>query len=163
MRNALLGGSLALAASCAGDSPNRLPAAAERALRNPDAMELFALDPVLPNTPGSTPGAEFHDYTILGRAAVSDAAQRAEVAELVLRGIRESDGRVAACFDPRHGVRVEQGGHVLELVICYECLSLAAYGDLLGAGVARRSALTSASVGPELTKVFERAGLRIAK
>ena len=42
---------------------------------------------------------------MLRRAEIGPAAQQREILELVERGIRESDGTIAACFDPRHGIR----------------------------------------------------------
>jgi hypothetical protein len=149
-------------AACTSATDNRLPADAEAALRSARTMELFALDPtpLRLGVPQPEKGA-FHDYPILGRASLTDAVQAKALGELVLRGIRESDGKVAACFNPRHGIRVEQNGKTLDVVICYECLSLSVHGDLLGSADARIGLLTAERVEPAVTAIFQGAGLTI--
>lgn len=161
-----------VAVGCSKDAPadapvvekkNGLPIEAELLLGNAPDMELFALDPK-PRTPESTLPAEgqMHGYGFTGRAIVKDKVQRKALAEMVLRGIRESDGKQAKCFEPRHGMRVAQGGKTLELLICYECLSIEAHGSVFGEGAEKRIVLTSASVEPAMTKAFTEAGLTIA-
>ncbi len=147
----------------ASNEKNRLPAEAEALLRAASTLELFSLDPT-PLPPDAAPPAQgaLHGYRITGRASLSEASPRKALAELVLRGIRESDGSQAKCFKPRHGIRVEQGAMVLELVICYECLSIEAYGNVFGKGVAQQVVLTSQIVEPEVTSAFGTAGLIIA-
>ena len=148
---------------CSSSEENRLPTEAERALVTARSLDLFALDPVplAKDAPAPEKGA-FHDYAILGHAKLTDAVQAKALGELVVRGIRESDGTVAACFNPRHGIRVTQDGRTLDLVICYECLSLTAHGDLLGAPDARLGLLTAQRVEPGITAIFEGAGLKLA-
>ena len=126
-------------------------------------MELLSLDPT-PLPPAAPPPAlgVFHGYKITGRAALSDAGKRKALGELVLRGIRESDGRQAKCFEPRHGIRFEQDEKVLELVICYECLSIEAFGNVFAAGLEPRTVLTSNAVEPAVTNAFNELGLKIA-
>ena len=53
----------------------------------------------------------------------------------------DSKGLVAGCFNPRHGIRATAGGKTVELVICYECLSMKVYVD----GKAKRAVLTTSS------------------
>ena len=60
------------------------------------------------------------------------------------KGVEENDGTVANCFNPRHGIRATHEGNTVELVICFECLSMQAY-----LGAERSGALTTAS--PERT------------
>jgi hypothetical protein len=133
-------------------------------LREAPKLEIFALDPmpIAEEALATTKVDHLHGYPILGRATLTDGKARAELADLVLRGIRESDGKVAACFNPRHGIRAKHDGRTLDLVICYECLSMTAYGDALGAGVDRKGILTAPSVESAVTRIFTEAGLRIA-
>lgn len=155
--------SLVLALGCSSAEENRLPPEAERALRGARSLELFALDPN-PVMQGAVPPEKgvFHEYPILGRAVLSDAVQAKALGELVLRGIRESDGTAAACFHPRHGIRVSLDGRILDLVICYECLSLSAHGELLGSAGPRLGLLTAQRVESGVTAIFEGAGLKPA-
>ena len=155
-----LGLVMMMAAACTGVQDNRLPAEAEALLRGASSIELLALDPM--RLPAGATGAQLHGYAITGQATLDDAGQCKQVANLILRGIKESEGMVAACFNPRHGLRIEHEGKRLELVICFECLSLQAHGNALGDGVEQTSVLTSQSVEPEVTKIFAAAGLSIA-
>ena len=52
---------------------------------------------------------------------VKDAEVRKEIVTALDKGIGESDGNWAKCFDPRHGIRVQREGKTVELVICFEC------------------------------------------
>lgn len=103
--------------------------------------------------------ARFHDQPVLGTAEVTDAALRDRLLALVERGIEASDGRVAACFDPRHGISVTVDGEVTDLLICFECHSMAAWVG----GVAADGHRTANSVEPEVSRIFEELGLEIAE
>lgn len=158
-------GALVLAlAACTTSEDRRLPGEADAWLAGATRIEIFALDPMHEALYGTdSPESEsLHGYRILGRAVLEDPAKCAELGGLIRRGIRESDGRVAACFNPRHGLRIERDSRELELVICFECLSMHAYGEALGTPGDNASALTSDSVEREVSRIFESAGLTIA-
>jgi hypothetical protein len=44
------------------------------------------------------------------------------------KGIRESDGRVMNCFNPRHGIRLITGSTTNDLLICFECQVIKGWG-----------------------------------
>ena len=161
---ATLGACLLIATACSTSNDNRLPPQAVQALRGATKLEIFALDPEpIPDAQrkaGST--TDLHGYPILGRATLTDANARKELVDLVLRGVRESDGKVAACFNPRHGIRAEHDSKTFDLVICYECLSMSIYSGGSGAASKVASALTSQSVEKQVTAVFTAAGLTIS-
>jgi len=121
---------LALCA-CARAVQEPLPESALVDLREPERLEIFALEPLALDMRGIAEDAveQLHGHEILRRATVEDEGLRREILAQIERGIRDSDGRIAACFDPRHGVRAERGGHTTELVICYECLAIHVYED----------------------------------
>ena len=146
---------------CGSAPENRLPAEARVMLERATRIEILALDPVPAQMRSPPPAETWHDFGVLGRATLSDAAECAELAQLILRGIRESDGTVAACFDPRHGLRVEEQGKVLELLICYECLSMQVFEGSIAPGGKPAWLLTSSTPEPGVTRIYERAGLRI--
>jgi hypothetical protein len=79
--------------------------------------------------------------------------------DLVRRGIETSDGRVAMCFLPRHGVVLRRGEERLDLVICYECLQLRMYREGAGESGGVR---TSDEVEGEVSAVFRAHGLTLA-
>ena len=147
--------------SCSSARDNRLPEGAEAVLRGAGTIEIFALDPIhVSERESSAPS--LHGYPILGSATITDHGQRAALVELVLDGIVKSEGEQAFCFDPRHGLRAVHEGRTLELVICYECLSMNAYGDSTGTAAERVTVLTAESVERGVTRIYEGAGLTIA-
>jgi hypothetical protein len=132
------------------------------ALKSPTAMTILALKPdrPLPAASAEKPDGSdlFHGYKILGKADVDDAALRAKVVSLVERAVSDSDGTVAACFLPRHGVRIENNGKIVELVICFECHSMKGHGP----DGSEFNPSISASVEGALSDVFRSRGLTIA-
>src|SRR5262249_60405830 len=77
--------------------------------------------------------------------------------ELVLRGTHDPPKLPFRSFDPRHGLRARAGGHVAELVICYECARMRTYLD----GRRLRDVLTGNVVEPKVTALYEAHGLKI--
>jgi hypothetical protein len=149
-----------LLAACRGGFEKRIGPEAGAVLSDPDALEILALEPRLEPLGGPLPpdADAFHGYLVLGRAGVSDPAERARIIALVGRGIEEADDRVAACFAPRHGLHATLEGRSLDLVICYECLRI----RLFGAGGDGREVQTANGVEKELSEIFRAHGLAIA-
>ena len=152
--------SSALLGSCAGEPSfsDEIALETRGVLERPDGLEIFALHPY-PHMPegAAEDGADFHGYRILGSTEVDDAAQRKVLIDLVAIGVDESDGTVAACFDPRHGLRVRQGDEVVDLVICFACLSM----HLHGPGELQDSVTIDDSPEPAMTQQFESLGLDV--
>lgn len=137
-----------------GDVPPREAAL----LRDAPALELLALDPAPPTPEQLRDPARFHGYGVLGRAVVTDPAKRLALLDLLARSGKENDGTAAACFNPRHGVRAEVGGHTAELVICFECLTWKVFGD----GTFAANGDTSQTHEPEVSALYRAEGLTIA-
>ncbi len=67
----------------------------------------------------------FHGFEILGRAEIVDSNERQELVEALKKGVTEGKKREPlACFDPRHGIRAVKSGINVDLVICFECLTV---------------------------------------
>jgi hypothetical protein len=111
-------------------------AALEKLADAPSTMALYSLDPgQLVHDETIRTQTVFHGYDILGRADVTDASEQRALVRALASGARESDGRtVALCFNPRHGLHVEQAGQAMDFVICFECLQVHAHGFQLGDG-----------------------------
>lgn len=123
-----------------------------------DGVELLALHPYPYQLDRDGDEMErFHGYGVLGRADLVGKATANELVDLIERGIEGSNGMVAACFNPRHGLRVTVDGSDWDFLICYECLSMKVYRDGDGQG----GHLTVQSVEPKVTAVFAAAGLQI--
>ncbi len=148
---------LASVAACSARIGDRLPKTALDVLRSPDSMEILALHPFPHEAEGKPADEEssFHGYRILGRAMVPVAADRTHIVDLVIRGIEESDGTVAACFNPRHGIRARSGDREIDLVICYECLSMLVRGP----GLEPASATTTQAPEAALREIWRSYGL----
>jgi hypothetical protein len=135
--------------ACARD--NKLPADALAVLENAKSFDLYSLDP---DRLKGKPKNDFHGWRVLGKTAVADNTTRAGVLAALKKGIADSDGSVAGCFNPRHGIRASHNGTTVDLVICFQCLSLEVYVD-----GKRSSVLTTGSPQPELDKVLKAAGV----
>jgi hypothetical protein len=70
-----------------------------------------------------SPEQEFHGYPILGQTKVALTDQLKTVISTIDESGRHWTGGVAACFNPRHGIRVIKNGESHDLLICYECFS----------------------------------------
>lgn len=100
---------------------NKLPAHASEALHNATTFELFSLDPS--EREKEADSSNFHGWPILGSTKITDIKTRDRVLAALEAGVSENDGRVAACFDPRHGIRVKYKGAQQDFVICFQCYS----------------------------------------
>src|SRR5437868_919741 len=90
-------------------NPRRLSDASHQILDTSEQLILFSLEPA-PRSPSSADAREkSHEYPILGRAEIKEAKTKAELLAALYKGIEDSDGAVAACFNPRHGIRASAG------------------------------------------------------
>ena len=108
------------------EEKNTIPDDVRAVLESADQFELLSLNP----DPREKPKDGFHGWKVLGRTTVKDADTRKKLVDALQKGVAENDGTVAACFNPRHGIRVTQGGKTADIVICFECFQASAYlGD----------------------------------
>jgi hypothetical protein len=76
-----------------------------------------------PPKPKLPPDQVFHDYAILGRHALSVTPEMKLIIQDLDRAGQLWGGGVPACYWPRHGIRVVEGGRVHDLQICYQCVT----------------------------------------
>ena len=173
LRSSLVPLSLTLAlvsSSCSsrpgpGDVPSTYtdrPDGVLAALAGAESAQLFALHPYPFQREiageGELPEDRlFHSYEILGSAPSQGVDATDHLLALVEYGIEDSDGMVAACFNPRHGIRVVKDGVAHDFVICFECLSMQTYRD----GGRDGGHMTSERYAHAVTRVFEAHGLTI--
>ncbi len=110
---------------CGCSSGNRLPTAAEQALQDSADFELLSLEPNAEKTEGNV----FHGWNVLGATPIKDSEIRQKLISHFKAGVAENDGRVAACFAPRHGIKSTNDGKTYEFVICFECYQVQWYID----------------------------------
>ena len=155
----------ALLAGCQGtpraalpDASSKLPAAVLDIVENADQFEIMALHPSPHSEDGKpTESDDFHGYKILARAMVDATAEQDEVITHLYQGMLDSAGIVAACFNPRHGIRATRGKKTVDFVICYECLSM----QVRGPGDVTENVLTTQEPGVALTEIWARHGVKI--
>lgn len=143
-----------------GPNENHLPTETQKILDGAERFVLLSLDPTHPalRSEGAPPPKEtFHDYGVLGRTEIRSVEERTELLHALYKGIADSDGAVANCFNPRHGISATSGDETVDLVICFECLSMQTYHRQPG------SRLTTRSPEPTFNRALERANLPIAK
>jgi hypothetical protein len=117
---------------------NRIPEDARAVLEHGDEFELLSLNPRL-----HLESAErsFHGYDVLGTIRIKDADIRKRLVSAFEKGVTENQDEIAACFNPRHGVRVTFGSRTADFVICFECAQVRVYS----AAGAEHNLLISAS------------------
>lgn len=122
---------LLLIASLATTSPaepvkeNKLPPEAEQALRAPDKVTLYSLEPWDEPTPGDK---TLRKVKVLGQTDLDGERGAMAVAEFKA-AVSGWDGMIAMCFDPRHALRVTAKAHTYDFLLCYECHQLYVYRD----------------------------------
>ena len=104
-----------------------LPAELRETLEKGDRFELLSIRPA--RVERSEGAFNFHGWEVIGRTWVRDAALRKKLVAAFRAGVEENQGFGAACFRPRHGIRVTQKGRVTDFIICFECYQTQVYVD----------------------------------
>lgn len=92
---------------------------------------LYPYDPV--KGASGVEGGAYYGFRILGEKVISDAGEKQRLIAAFTKAIRKklSEGS-AACFNPRHGIRITKGKEVWDFVICFECERTRAYNFVGG-------------------------------
>jgi hypothetical protein len=118
---ALLAVILAAVHCVAGDrTPSR---GAKAILDKAEQLELYSLEPDEKEA-AVNPDGGFHGWKILGRTTIKDAGARKQLLTAFYKGLMDSKGDIAKCFNPRHGISATAGGKSVDAVICFECLQV---------------------------------------
>ena len=114
-----------------------------------------------PRKGGKASGTDenFHDWKVLGKVAIKEAAARKKLVDALRLGAEDNAGIVAACFIPRHGLRLKSGKETVDLVICFQCLSIQVYIN----GNMAKGFLTSGDPQSEFDAALTAAGIQLAK
>ncbi len=92
-----------------------------------DTITLYSLDGNVPLGSPDAPGApveKFHGWPVLGKVVVDKFDDQKKLRKALEAGIEGNKGMVAGCFIPRHGIRSLKGDRTVDLVICFECMSM---------------------------------------
>jgi hypothetical protein len=91
-------------------------------------LYLYSLDPLKRQEVVHDDPNVFYGFPILGKVEIRPFGEKEALLKAFIQGVKESNGVVAACFEPRHGLRMIQGDQKTDFVICYTCLSIDVYG-----------------------------------
>jgi hypothetical protein len=108
---------------------NVIPAPAAAILDQADHFELLSLDP---HPQGKAAKGDFYGYRVLGTAFIENTETRKKLVSAFKRAVAENQGYVAACFNPRHGIRVARNEKQADFVICFECAQVQVFGEVQG-------------------------------
>jgi hypothetical protein len=136
---------------------NRIPEVVDRLFDKVNAFELYSLDPDDKAAGGGKGG--FHGWKVLGKTEVKEAEARKRLVGALRLGAEDNFGMAAACFIPRHGVRLKDGGKTVDLVICFQCLSVQVFVD----GKQAKGFLTTKDPQKEYDAVLKAAGVKLPK
>jgi len=119
--------SLLLAALILSSGANKeptLPADALAALDQAEHATLYSLEP---RDPVTADAPVLHRWKVLGQTRISGEPLRA--ARGAYRSAMVPGDFGFACFDPRHAIRIEDGGHVYDFLLCFACYRMSLYKD----------------------------------
>jgi hypothetical protein len=119
---------------------NIIPAAAAAILEQPDQFELLSLNPQVQQR---ATGADYHGFRVTGTVVINDPETRQRLVSSFERAVAENQGTAAACFNPRHGMRVTRNHKQVEFVICFECNRVRVFGAVQGEFLVTNSAQAS--------------------
>ena len=136
---------------------NSLPSPADKALSRSASFELLSLDP--DPRAEKIDGKGFHGWNVLGDMTIKSSDARAKLVATFKAGVAENDGKVADCFNPRHGIKVTDDGKTHEFVICFECYQVQWYID----GQKTEGFLITDSPQPTFDQVLNDANITLAE
>ena len=105
-----------------------LPADLAKILHEAKQVELYSLEPWFDEDAKET---KWHGFVLLGHATLTAADSKLAVAALD-SAIKAAKGGDQFCFEPRHALRFESGGHKYDFLLSYECQQLEVFRDDVG-------------------------------
>jgi hypothetical protein len=96
---------------------------------------------------------------VLGKTEIEDEAKRKRLADALRLGAEDNFGMAANCFIPRHGIRLKGSGKAVDLVICFECLSVQVFVD----DKQQKGFLTSGEPQAVFDTMLKAAGVKLPK
>jgi hypothetical protein len=138
----------------ASEVRNVIPATAAAILEQADQFELLSLNP---DQQQKQAKGDFHGFRVLGTAVISDTETRKKLVSTFKKAVAENHGTAAACFNPRHGIRVIRNEKRADFVICFECNQVQVFGEVQG------TFLITSSAQPLFDSVLRSSGVHRGK
>ena len=105
-------------------APNVLPPDLQQVLDSAHSAVIYSLDP----NGDPQKGRSLHNVSILGHAKL-DAVETHQAAQAFNQAVKGWDNMMAACFNPRHALRINSNGHIYDYLLCYECHQIEVFVD----------------------------------
>jgi len=138
---------------------NPIPARIERLFDQAETFELYSLDPDVDPGARGDKAETFHGWKILGKTGIKEPAVRKKLVDALRLAAEDNAGAVAACFIPRHGLRLTAGKEIVDLVICFQCLRIQVYVN----GSMSKGFLTTGDPQKEFDAALDTAGVKLPK
>ena len=90
-------------------------------LDNANRVDLFRINPKPLSKEKKDGKKEFHGYEILTDFRLEPKEQHNRATAFLGSAFHWNMFRKAACFNPRHGVRIVSGNRTLDFLVCFEC------------------------------------------
>ncbi|MGH8519744.1 MAG: hypothetical protein ACREUE_20010 [Panacagrimonas sp.] len=133
-----------------------LPAPLQAALEKGGEFHLFSIRPArVEKTEGAL---HFHGWEVIGRTSIRDEEKRKKLVGAFKTGIEENQGIGAACFRPRHGIRITEQGKVTDFIICFECFQVQVMVD----GLPQKAVLVTRTPEPAFNEALKQAKLPLS-
>lgn len=141
---------------------NPIPARVERLFAQSETFELYSLDPTVEPRQGSKDGSSdesFHEWKVLGKTEIKEPAERKKLVDALRLGAEDNAGTADGFFIPRHGLRLRSGKETVDLLICFQCLSIQVYVN----GNMAKGFLTTLETQKEFDTALSTAGVKLPK
>ena len=147
----LLSGAITLSSGCS-PTPTTSSDTSEVLVKEPPIADrpftLYRLDGDAGIQKDAPEGETLQGYGILQECPITDEQTRHELFRALDDSIAASSGGGSRCFIPRHAIRVQTNGVVVDYVICFQCGNYRLYeGD---------TAVSGGGIGNEPKKIFNR-------
>lgn len=113
---------------------NRIPAGALQTLESDANLILYSIDPERftysddgERQPLSDDELKFHTYRVLGQTVLTSPNSRRITLDTIRHAVRDWDGEIHACFNPRHGIRATDSSGTYDFLICFQCRQVYLY------------------------------------
>jgi hypothetical protein len=140
-----------------------IPSWALTVMQSADHYELFSLDPEPPELKrertDDVDSEKFHGWIVMGRTVIDSEATRKILNEALDTGAKETGLGAAACFNPRHGIRMNRGHETVDFVICFQC----SHVEIYQRDEKLRGFFVTSSPQPAFDGVLREAGVPLAK
>jgi hypothetical protein len=127
----------------------------------PDELVLFSLEWDFVSKKPPQDAELLHGYLVLGKIKIQEPDSVKEIFSAVRKDLA-APGPPAACFWPRHAVRVVEKGKTVDYVICFQCFQCNGYEVTVGDKLVTTSRPIGRTSQPILNRYLRAAGVPLS-